>query len=57
MTASILRDGDYCPDGMGGFCADYPDRDNHLIDALRYALEPVIGQRQARSVDRKALGI
>ena len=47
----------YRPDGMGGFCADYPDRDNHLIDALRYALEPVIGQRQARSVDRKALGI
>lgn len=47
----------YRPDGRGGFCAEYPDRDNHLIDALRYAMEPVIGRREARSVDRRALGL
>ena len=47
----------YRPDGRGGFCAEYPDRDNHLIDALRYALEPVIARRDARSLDRRALGI
>ena len=47
----------YRPDGRGGFCAEYPDRDNHLIDALRYALEPVIARRDARSLDRRTLGI
>lgn len=47
----------YRPDGSGGFIPEYPDRDNHLIDATRYALEPVIARREARSVDRRALGI
>ena len=46
----------YRPDGRGGFLAEYPDRDNHLIDAARYALEPVIGHRTARSVDKRRLG-
>lgn len=27
------------PDGNGGFLAGFPDRDNHCIDALRYACE------------------
>lgn len=27
------------PDGNGGWKAGYPDRDNHSIDAVRYALE------------------
>ncbi|GAC43332.1 PBSX family phage terminase large subunit [Paenibacillus popilliae] len=27
------------PDGNGGFKAEYPDKDNHSIDATRYALE------------------
>lgn len=26
------------PDGNGGFKAGYPDKDNHSIDAVRYAL-------------------
>lgn len=26
-------------DGNGNFCGGYPDRDNHVIDAVRYALE------------------
>ena len=46
----------YRPDGRGGFLSEYPDRDNHLIDAARYALEPVIACREARSVDRRGLG-
>lgn len=45
------------PDGRGGFLAEYPDRDNHTIDAARYALEPVIGMRAARSVRRSGLGL
>ena len=47
----------YREDGRGGFCPEYPDRDNHLIDAARYALEPVIARREARSVSRQALGL
>jgi phage terminase large subunit len=33
------------PDRLGGFQARYPDKNNHTIDAVRYALEPVIGRR------------
>ncbi len=47
----------YRQDGRGGFCAEYPDRNNHLIDALRYAMEPAIDRRAAHSVNRRALGI
>jgi len=36
------------PDGE--FLSEFPDRDNHMIDAARYALEPVIGQKAARTV-------
>ena len=45
------------PDGRGGYLAEYPDRDNHTIDAVRYALEPVIGMKAARSVSRSGLGL
>lgn len=41
---------EYMPDPGGGFLPEYPDRNNHLIDALRYALEPVIGRRQAKTM-------
>lgn len=47
----------YAPDGMGGFCPDCPDRDNHLIDAARYALEELIQRRGARTIRRERLGI
>lgn len=48
---------EYAPDNRGGFCAGFPDRDNHLIDAARYALEPVISGRGAKSFDRRDLGL
>lgn len=32
---------EYAPDGSGGFLPEYPDRNNHLIDAMRYAVEGV----------------
>ena len=44
-------------DREGSFISGYPDRDNHLIDAVRYALEPVIGMKAARSVSRSGLGL
>ena len=48
---------EYARDGSGGFCADYPDRDNHMIDAARYALEEVISRRSAATVNRAKLGL
>ena len=47
---------EYARDGSGSFCADYPDRDNHMIDAARYALEEVISRRSAATVNREKLG-
>ena len=48
---------EYESDGCGGFRADCPDRDNHLIDAARYALEDCIRHRRAGTLDRGKLGI
>lgn len=49
----------YCfqPDGYGGYRSGYPDRDNHTIDAVRYALEEALTRRTAKAIDRKKLGI
>jgi phage terminase large subunit len=41
----------------GGIMAAYPDRENHTIDALRYAMEGSMFRREARAVDRRGLGI
>ena len=38
---------EYAGDGNGGFLPDVPDRDNHTIDAARYALSGIIMQRTA----------
>ena len=35
-------------DKNGNFKGSYPDRDNHTIDAVRYALEDVMTSRKAR---------
>lgn len=48
---------EYESDGHGGFRADCPDRDNHLIDALRYAMEDCIRRRSAKTLSRNGLGI
>ncbi len=40
---------EYPPAPDGGFLSEYPDRDNHLIDALRYAMEPHSGKRAAKT--------
>jgi len=56
-TAKEFCGYEYDTDGDGNFIAEYPDRDNHMIDAARYALENVIGAREARTLNKKALGI
>lgn len=45
------------PDGNDGFKANYPDKDNHTIDAIRYALEDEINNRRARVISRKELDL
>jgi len=48
---------EYESDGFGNFRADCPDKNNHLIDAARYALEDYIRRRSAGTLDRTKLGI
>ena len=48
---------EYLPDGCGGFLPDAPDRDNHLIDALRYAAEDIAAHRRATTMKMEKLGI
>lgn len=48
---------EYERDAFGNFRADCPDKNNHLIDAARYALEDVIFRRGAKTVRRSELGI
>lgn len=42
---------EYPPAPGGGFLSEFPDKDNHLIDALRYAMEPNIGRKPARTLE------
>lgn len=47
----------FTPDGNGGFRGEFPDKDNHTIDAVRYALEDEAGRKNAVINDRRRLGI
>ena len=66
----IVIDGTHCPkakeeflsyelepDGNDGFKDGYPDKNNHTIDAVRYALESEMNNRQARILNRKDFGL
>ncbi|MBQ3843247.1 MAG: PBSX family phage terminase large subunit [Ruminiclostridium sp.] len=44
-------------DGYGGFRSGFPDRDNHTIDAVRYALEERFNRRVVSTFDRRKLGV
>lgn len=41
------------PDGSDGFKDGYPDKNNHVIDAVRYALEDELSNRKAKVLSRK----
>ena len=47
----------FTPDGHGGYRGEFPDKDNHSIDAVRYALEDDACRRNAKQYDRRKLGI
>ena len=44
-------------DKNGNFKGGYPDKDNHAIDACRYALEDEMIRRKARIRSKKAAGL
>jgi phage terminase large subunit len=48
---------EYEQDRNGNFRADYPDRDNHAIDATRYALEPIIGKKTIKTIGKGSIGL
>ncbi|QJC53064.1 PBSX family phage terminase large subunit [Paenibacillus albicereus] len=45
------------PDGNGGWKAGYPDKDNHSIDAVRYALEDEMRQAKVRVGNKAKVGV
>lgn len=45
------------PDNRGGYRDGYPDKNNHTIDAVRYALESVIGAKKIKTFDKSKWGI
>ena len=44
-------------DGNGGYRSGYPDRDNHTIDAVRYALEERFSRKNVGFIDKRKLGL
>ena len=40
-------------DGNDGFKDGYPDKNNHAIDAVRYAMEDDMSMRKARVLERR----
>lgn len=44
-------------DSNGEFRASFPDKNNHCIDAVRYALEDDISRRSAKVLSRKETGL
>lgn len=45
------------PDGKGGFRDGFPDKNNHTIDAVRYALEDRMDRRTVKAMSKSKLGV
>lgn len=56
-TAAEFLNYELEPDGSDGFKDGYPDKNNHTIDAVRYAMESEISHRQVRILSRREYGI
>lgn len=48
---------EYEQDRYGNFISRFPDKDNHTIDAARYALEMFIGRRKVGAMSKTRLGV
>nr|DAR23503.1 MAG TPA: terminase large subunit [Caudoviricetes sp.] len=56
-TAREFSGYEYRQDRHGNFLADYPDQDDHTIDATRYAVEALSTRRRLRTMDKAILGL
>ncbi len=56
-TAREFLQYEYEPDGNGGFRDGFPDKNNHSIDAVRYALENDMAKRKAKAGSKERLGV
>lgn len=56
-TANEFYTYELTPDGNDGFKDGYPDKDNHTIDAMRYAMEDDISNRKVKIYSRGELGL
>lgn len=56
-AAREFRGYEYKQDRNGNFLAEYPDKDNHAIDACRYGCEPLSLAQVATTMNRAQLGI
>jgi PBSX family phage terminase large subunit len=56
-TAREFSGYELVPDGNDGFKAGYPDKDNHSIDAVRYALEQDMRYSKARIHNKNFFGV
>lgn len=56
-TAREFLDYELEPDGNDGFKDGYPDKNNHAIDAVRYAMEDETTLQKARVISREEFGI
>ncbi|MDO4548818.1 MAG: PBSX family phage terminase large subunit [Clostridia bacterium] len=54
-AARELSTYEYQRDRHGNFLAEFPDKDNHVGDATRYSLEPVIAMRKLQTMDKRLL--
>ncbi len=48
---------EYAQDKNGNFIPEYPDKENHEIDALRYCMEPEIGKRKLGTMSKSMWGL
>ena len=56
-TAREFTTYEYKQDRFGNFVNDYPDENNHTIDAVRYGMEPISTMKVAKIINRSMLGI
>lgn len=56
MAAKEFYEYELEKDGNGEFKATYPDKNNHCIDATRYALEDDMNNRQVKIASKSELG-
>ena len=57
MAAKEFSAYEYARDKSGAFLTECPDKNNHTIDAVRYALEDEITKKKARVIKRSELDL